>query len=111
MTQNQLFDVVRAFFRQTTKLDARHARLSLEQADARYRMATISLRYGARVFRVEIERRRNTIRLSEITVRRRLGLDRRNPLNGFTMLETASERTLHTHRLDRYLPAENSLED
>lgn len=53
------------------------------QADTRYRLATVSIRYGARKFRVEIDRYRNTIRLSEITVHRRFGFDRSNPLNDF----------------------------
>lgn len=77
MTQDLLLDASRAFFGQVTKLDARRARLTLMQANARYRLATVSVRYGVREFRVEIDRYRNTIRLSEITVHRRLGFDRR----------------------------------
>ena len=108
MTQDLLFDVSRTFFGQVTKLDAR--RLTLIQANARYRLATVSVRYGVREFRVEIDRYRNTIRLSEITVHRRLGFDRRNPLNGFAMREIEHVRLLHTHRLDRYLPVESDLD-
>lgn len=107
MTQDLLFDAARAFFRQTTGLDARYARLASVRTDARYRMATLSFRYGAREFRVEIDRGRNTIRLSEVTVHRRFGLDRRNPMNGFALREAERIRRLHTHRLDRYLPAEH----
>lgn len=106
MTQEQLLEGVRNFFKQATRLDARCARLTLIQANARYRLATVSIRYGAREFRVEIDRSRNTIRLSEITVHRRFGFDRRNPLNGFAMREIEHVRLLHTHRLDRYLPEE-----
>ena len=106
MTQEQLLEGVRNFFKQATRLDARCARLTLMQADTRYRLATVSIRYGARKFRVEIDRYRNTIRLSEITVHRRFGFDRRNPLNGFAMREIEHVRLLHTHRLDRYLPEE-----
>lgn len=110
MTQDLLFDVSRTFFGQVTKLDARRAWLTLIQANARYRLATVSVRYGVREFRVEIDRYRNTIRLSEITVHRRLGFDRRNPLNGFAMREIEHVRLLHTHRLDRYLPVESDLD-
>lgn len=109
MTQEQLLEGVRNFFKQATRLDARCARLTLMQADTRYRLATVSIRYGAREFRVEIDRYRNTIRLSEITVHRRFEFDRRNPLNGFAMREIEHVRLLHTHRLDRYLSAESDL--
>ena len=110
MTQDLLLDASRAFFGQVTKLDARYARLTLMQANTRYRLATVSVRYGVREFRVEIDRYRNTIRLSEITVHRRLGFDHRNPLNGFAMQEIEHVRLLHTHRLDRYLPVESDLD-
>lgn len=106
MTQDLLLDVSRAFFGQVTKLDARRARLTLMQANTRYRLATVSVRYGVREFRVEINRYRNTIRLSEIAVHRRFGFDRSNPLNGFALREIEHVRLLHTHRLDRYLPEE-----
>lgn len=106
MKQEQLLEGVRNFFKQATRLDARCAWLTLMQADVRYRLATVSIRYGARKFRVEIDRYRNTICLSEITLHRRFGFDRRNPLNGFAMREIEHVRLLHTHRLDRYLPAE-----
>nr|DAO74601.1 MAG TPA: hypothetical protein [Caudoviricetes sp.] len=110
MTQEQLLEAVRSFFKQATRLDARYVRPTLERTDAHYRTATISLRYGAREFRVEIDRCRNTIRLSEIAVRRRFGLDSCNPLNGFTMREVEHVRLLHTHRLDRYLLSKNNLD-
>lgn len=102
--QDHLFDAVRAFFKQATGIDARHARLWLEQTSMPSRTATISLRCGARRFRVEINHCGNTICLLEISVHRRIELDRRNPLNGFSMKKVESERVLHTHRLDRYLP-------
>lgn len=110
MNQHQLFEAVRTFFKQTTRLNDRGARLSLEWADAAYRRASISLQYGLRKFRVEIDRSHNLICLSEITVRRHFEFDNRNPLNSFTLRETECKRTLHTHRLDRYWPEENDLD-
>lgn len=102
--QDKVFDAVRAFLKKATKIDARHAPFWLEQVNLPFRTAAFSLQCGARKYRVRIDQPGNTISLVEISVLRRIELDKCNPLNGFSMQQIESERVLHTHRLYRYLP-------
>ena len=45
-----------------------------------------------------------------MTVQRIIGIDRSSRVSGFALREIEHVRLLHTHRLDRYLPAESDLD-